>query len=68
MKIEFETNDLNNAVWDMLEGFFIFMLKKQIENDTNDYNPEKGWVHEGDIKEAKKRIKACKTILQYYEV
>ena len=67
MNIQFNIDD-DNAVWEVLDQFFVAMLKQQIKNDTEDYTPDNKWMHADDIKEAKKRIKACKTILQYYEV
>jgi hypothetical protein len=63
MKIEFSIED-NELMYDVLDGVFITLLKKELK-DSKEFLGS-GHQHPEDVKQYKKNIKACEVLLKYY--
>ena len=67
MNVQFNFDD-ESAVFEVLDDFFIAMLKRELSNSKEYLESAKAgsWLHEGDEKMYKRNIKACKALLDYY--
>ena len=62
MKIEFDMED-NNALYDVMDGIFVALLKRQLRDSKEylvaSYNEEDKLVNQANIE-------ACRVLLDYY--
>lgn len=65
MKINFNFDD-ESAVWEVLDQFFLAMLKQNLKSELESYGKDKIFNHPDDIKESKKRVKAIKLLMKEY--
>jgi len=68
MNIQFNFDD-ESAVFEVLDDFFIAMLKRELKNSKDYLELAKSgsWLHESDEKMYKRNVKACQILLDYYE-
>ena len=65
MNIQFNFDD-DNAVWEVLDQFFLAMLKQNLKSELEGYGKDKVFNHPDDIKESKQRVKAIKVLMKQY--
>jgi TRAP-type C4-dicarboxylate transport system substrate-binding protein len=63
MNIKFNFDD-ESAVFEVLDEFFVTMLKKELQNSKDQLKMVA--VYPDDIEMYKRNIKACKVLLDYY--
>lgn len=65
MNISFDI-DGNEAVWDILDGFFLTMLKEQLTTELTNYGKDKIFSGDEDIAASEERVEALKVLIRFH--
>lgn len=65
MNINFEIEG-DNQVWDLLDGFFLAILKEELKNELSSYGDDKLFNGDDDIADSKERVEALKVLIRFH--
>ena len=65
MKISFDF-DGDDRVWDVLDGFFLAMLREELKTELSSYGEDKIFNGDDDIANSKERVEALKVLIKYH--
>ena len=67
MRISFNVEG-DDQVWDLLDGFFLSMLKEELKNELSSYGENKIFNGDDDIDDSKKRVEALKVLIRFHTI
>lgn len=65
MNISFDF-DGDDRVWDVLDGFFLAMLKEELKTELSSYGEDKIFNGDDDIADSKERVEALKVLIKFH--
>ena len=58
--------DGDDKVWDVLDGFFLAMLKEELKTELSSYGEDKLFSGDDDITDSKERVEALKVLIKFH--
>ena len=58
--------DMNDQIYDLLDGFFLAMLKDELKTELTSYGEDKIFNGDDDIEHSKDRVKALKVLIEHH--
>lgn len=58
--------DGDDRVWDVLDGFFLAMLREELKTELSNYGEDKIFNGDDDIADSKERIEALKVLIKFH--
>ena len=65
MEIKFDF-DGDDKVLDVLDGFFLAMLKEELKTELSNYGKDKIFSGDDDIADSKERVEALKVLIKFH--
>ena len=65
MNVSFDF-DGDDRVWDVLDGFFLAMLKEELKTELSSYGEDKIFNGDDDIADSKERVEALKVLIKFH--
>jgi len=65
MRISFNVEG-DDQVWDLLDGFFLSMLKEELKTELSSYGDDKLFNGDDDIADSKERVEALKVLIRFH--
>lgn len=65
MNVSFDF-DGDDRVWDVLDGFFLAMLREELKTELSSYGEDKIFNGDDDIADSKERVEALKVLIKFH--
>lgn len=58
--------DMNDQIYDLLDGFFLAMLKEELKTELSSYGEDKIFNGDDDVADSKERVEALKVLIKFH--